>query len=66
VPDRIFDRLPRVAHALHRDWAALATEFVADIEGRPHEPYPTFREGWIYQEIVDVVRAGKGWTPIPR
>jgi len=66
VPDRIFDRLPRVAHALHRDWAALATEFVADIEGRPHEPYPTFREGWIYQEIVDVVRAGKGWTLIPR
>jgi predicted dehydrogenase len=66
IPQRILDRLPHIAHALHRDWAALAREFVADIQGAAHEAYPTFREGWIYQEIVEIIKAGSGWVSIPR
>ncbi len=66
VPERILESLPRIANGLHRDWATLAREFVADIRGQPHEPYPTFRQGWIFQEIVEAVRAGSGWETIPQ
>lgn len=66
VPGRILERLPRIAHALHRDWAALVREFVADVLGEPHDPYPTFRQGWIYQELVEAIRGGGGWVTIPQ
>lgn len=66
VPEAIMRRLPQIAHSLHRDWAALAHEFVADILGEPHEAYPTFRQGWIYQEIVEAIRADNGWVTIPQ
>jgi predicted dehydrogenase len=66
VPESIIRRLPHIDHGLHRDWAALAREFVADIRGEPHEAYPTFRQGWIYQEITKVIREGVGWTAIPQ
>jgi len=66
VPETIMQHLPQIAHGLHRDWAALAREFVADIRGEPHEGYPTFRHGWIYQEIVEAIRGGNGWVTIPQ
>ncbi len=52
------------------DWrrtleTALAREFVADIRGESHTSYPTFRHGWINQEIVEVARSGSGWRRIP-
>ena len=66
VPERILQSLPQIAHGLHRDWAALAREFVADIRGESYEPYPTFRQGWIYQEITEAIRNGSGWVAIPQ
>jgi predicted dehydrogenase len=66
VPESVIRRLPHIVHSLHRDWAALAREFVADIQGEPHEAYPTFRQGWIYQEITETIRDGAGWTAIPQ
>jgi predicted dehydrogenase len=65
VPERIFQRLPQIGDDLQRDWAALACEFVADIRGEPHSPYPTFRQGWINQEIIEAVHGGSGWSDIP-
>jgi predicted dehydrogenase len=65
VPDRIFKALPAIANDLQRDWAALAREFVADIRGEPHSTYPTFRQGWINQEIIEVARNRSGWRDIP-
>lgn len=64
VPQRIFDSLPRIANDLQRDWAALALEFVADIRGEPHRPYPTFRQGWVIQQIVEAIRGGVGWVEV--
>ena len=65
VPERVFQNLPQIEDDLQRDWAALAREFVADIRGEPHSTYPTFRQGWINQEIIEVVRGGSGWRDIP-
>jgi predicted dehydrogenase len=48
-----------------RAWNVLALDFVADIEGRPHQPYPTIEDGWRHQEAIDVVRAAAGWVVLP-
>lgn len=66
IPDRIFQRLPDIAEDTQRDWASLAREFVADVRSEAHDPYPTFREGWINQEIIDLVRSGVGWATVPQ
>ncbi len=46
------------------NWNKLARDFVDDIRGRGYSGYPTFRDGWIYQQVIDVARSGHGWTPI--
>jgi predicted dehydrogenase len=48
-----------------RAWNALALDFVADIEGRPHAPYFTLADGWRHQEVIDAVRARAGWHTLP-
>ena len=45
-------------------WHYLAQEFVKDIRGEQVDPYPTFREGSQYQQIIDAIRAGDTWTGI--
>ncbi len=76
VPMRqsILDALPSVKVQPHwpeswavpaRAWNALAREFVADIEGRPHAPYFTLADGWRHQEVIDAVRVRSGWTTLP-
>ena len=47
-----------------RAWNALARDFVADIEGRPHAPYFTLADGLRHQEVIDAVRARSGWSAI--
>lgn len=75
VPMRqaILDALPAVAPMPHwheswtvpaRAWNALARDFVADIEGRPHAPYFTLADGLRHQEVIDAVRARAGWSSI--
>jgi predicted dehydrogenase len=65
VPEGVYHSLPQIGDDLQRDWAALAREFVADIRGEPSSTYPTFRHGWINQEIVEAARGGSGWRDIP-
>lgn len=65
VPERILAAHPRVGDEFQRKWTALARDFVADVRGRPHDPYLTFRDGWRFQETFDAIWAGLGWTAIP-
>jgi predicted dehydrogenase len=65
TPQRLLDQLPQIGDDVQNKWAALARDFVADIRGEPHEPYLTFRDGWRYQEAIDVIRAGCGWHDLP-
>ena len=46
-------------------WTILTQDFVADIRGEAHNPYPTFRDGWRLQVALDAIRSGSGWTQIP-
>lgn len=62
---RIAESLPEIADDTQRNWTQLAREFVADIRGEDAPPYQTFRDGWIFQEVIDAVRAGAGWVDVP-
>ena len=63
-PDAITASLPAIEDNTQRNWTQLAREFVADIQGEGNAGYQTFRDGWIFQEVIDVARAANGWTEI--
>jgi hypothetical protein len=65
IPPDITVALPDIADDTQRNWTQLAREFVADIRGEGDAGYLTFREGWLFQEVIDAVRVGTGWTSIP-
>ena len=66
IPDHILNSLPSEADHSQRNWDQLAREFVADIQGQGDGGYQTFRDGWIFQEVIDTVRGDGGWTRIAR
>jgi len=61
IPLAIRDSLSDETDHTQRNWNQLAREFVADIQGLPHPRYLTFRDGWIYQEVIDTVRSNTCW-----
>jgi len=65
IPQRLLDALPHVGDDTQSKWVALARDFVADIQGEPHDPYLTFRDGWRYQIAIDAIRQGAGWVQMP-
>jgi len=65
VPHRLIDALPTPGDEFQNKWAALAADFVADIQGKPYRPYLTFRDGWRFQLAIEAIRQGQGWTVLP-
>lgn len=65
VPQRLVAALPHMGSDEANKWAALARAVVADVRGEPHQPYLTFRDGWRYQEVIDAIRDGRGWSILP-
>lgn len=65
IPTAISRELPDLADDTQRNWTYLARLFVQDILGQGGGNYQTFREGWIYQEIIDAVRRSDGWFIVP-
>jgi len=66
VPSRIVDTVPGPGLWPQRLWSRLALDFANDIRGTGRADYLTFKEGWIYQKIIDHIRHGTGWTEISR
>lgn len=64
IPDHIHAALPPEPDHSQRNWDQLARDFVADIGGAGYNGYPTFRDGWMHQQVIDVVRSGQGWAVI--
>jgi predicted dehydrogenase len=64
LPPAIIAAVPQCDRNTIRNWAALAIDLLADIRGDGHSGYQTFRDGWIYQEIIEAIRAGHGWTSL--
>ncbi|RME71312.1 MAG: gfo/Idh/MocA family oxidoreductase [Chloroflexi bacterium] len=65
LPAHITQSLPDIADDTQRNWTQLTREFVADIRGQGRTVYQTFKDGWIYQEVIEAVRSGRGWVDVP-
>lgn len=64
LPASFTDNQPDIEDDTLRNWTILADQFVRDIEGRPFESYQTFKDGWKYQEIIDIIRKKNHWTDL--
>ena len=60
LPQQLKDEVPAVGDFVQNRWCALARDLVADIQGKAHRNYLTFRDGWRYQVTIEVVRQGQG------
>ncbi|WP_372595488.1 Gfo/Idh/MocA family protein [Actinotalea sp.] len=64
LPPDIAATVPDVEGETEQCWHHLAREFVRDVRGEAVEPYPTFREGSRYQQIIDLIRKNENWTDV--
>ena len=65
VPQRLKDQVPTIGDFVQNRWCALASDFLADIQGKQHRTYLTFRDGWRYQLAIESIRKGEGWLELP-
>ena len=64
LPQDIAEDQPKVEGDTERNWQCLAREFVKDIKGEPFAPYQTFREGSLYQQLIDLIRKNDHLTNV--
>lgn len=64
LPQDIADDQPDVEGDTERNWQFLAREFVKDIKGEPFTPYQSFKEGSLYQQLIDIIRKNDNWTDV--
>ncbi len=66
LPDDIAADMPKVQGETELCWHVLARAFVRDIRGEAVEPYPTFRDGRRYQQLIERIRENGDWTDVSR
>ena len=64
LPQEIASSVPDIEDDTQRNWTYLVREFVKDIQGIPVGPYPSFREGSQYQQIIDLIRKNDRWVDV--
>ena len=64
LPQEITNNQPKIEEDTERNWQYLVREFVKDIKGEPFEPYQTFKEGSLYQQLIDIIRKNGNWTDV--
>jgi predicted dehydrogenase len=64
LPQEISSSVPDIEDDTQRNWTYLVREFVKDIQGIPVAPYPSFREGSQYQQIIDLIRRNDRWVDV--
>lgn len=64
LPADIAANLPDVAGDTERNWRYLIREFVRDIEGQDVPPYQGFKEGALYQRLIDLIRENGDWINV--
>ncbi|MDP9352143.1 MAG: Gfo/Idh/MocA family oxidoreductase [Chloroflexota bacterium] len=47
-------------------WYPFFRDFVADVRGEGYAGYPTFRDGVVAVEVMEIIRSGRSWTPVPK
>ncbi len=66
LPEDIAAGIPDVEGDTERNWRYLIREFVKDVRGEAFLPYQTFREGSLYQSLIDVIRQNDAWVDVTK
>lgn len=64
LPQEIADTVPEVKGETEQCWQYLVNDFVKDLRGETFDPYPTFKEGAQYQQLIDLIRQSDNWTDV--
>lgn len=64
LPQDIIDDQPKVEGDTERNWQYLVREFVKDIKGEKVAYYQSFKEGSLYQQLIDIIRKNNNWTDV--
>ena len=64
IPQEIADNQPKIEGDTERNWHYLVREFVKDIKGETVAPYQSFKEGSLYQQLIDIIRKNDNWTDV--
>lgn len=64
LPKEISAKMPNVKGDTELCWHYLVNEFIKDIRGEAVEPYPSFKEGSQYQQLIDLIRQSDNWTDV--
>ncbi|QOD60953.1 Gfo/Idh/MocA family oxidoreductase [Polaribacter haliotis] len=64
LPKDIVEDQPNIEGDTERNWQYLAREFVRDIKGETFTPYQSFKEGSLYQQLIDIIRKNENWTDV--
>ena len=64
LPKTIVEDQPKVNGDTERNWQYLAREFVKDIQGESFSPYQTFKQGSLYQQLIEIIRKNDNWTDV--
>ena len=64
LPKNIVDNQPKIEGDTERNWHYLVREFVKDIKGEKVAPYQSFKEGSLYQQLIDLIRKNDNWTDV--
>lgn len=64
LPQDIVDDQPNVEGDTERNWQYLIRTFVKDINGETVPPYQTFKEGSLYQQLIDLIRMNNNWVDV--
>lgn len=64
LPQDIMDNQPTVDGDTERNWQFLIREFVKDIGGETVPAYQTFKDGALYQQLIDIIRQNNNWVDV--
>ncbi|WP_371396668.1 Gfo/Idh/MocA family protein [Fretibacter rubidus] len=64
LPEDIAANIPNVDGDTERNWRYLISEFVKDVRGDDVPPYQTFKEGSLYQRLIDIIRKNDRWVDV--
>lgn len=66
LPKEITEQLPDIKDDTQRSWTHLAGLFVKDVMGEPIEEYQSFKEGYLYQALIDMIRENDFATDVSK
>ncbi|MEP4052103.1 MAG: Gfo/Idh/MocA family oxidoreductase [Litorimonas sp.] len=66
LPEDIAANIPKVEGDTERNWRYLIGLFVSDIKGEDVEPYQSFKEGSLYQRIIDIIRRNDRYVDVSK